>query len=282
MRKAALAAGGMALVLALSGCGGDGSGGGSASEAPLFSNAQELVRAASAKTEQVQTAKFTYEMSMLGQQMTGKGEGRFAGGDTAMSMTVDMMGMSMEMRMLDGVIYMKMPQQLAQSTGGQAPTKPWMKVSAGDNAAMAQAFEQAEQSDPRKTLELIEQSGKITKSERTQLGGQDVTHYWAELDLAKSAGQMPGGMPAEVMDQLKGVDTTIPVELWLNSDQLPVKMTMDMSAFMKAVAEQSGGAPAGQDLGGKISMEYSDWGAPVNIEAPPADQVGDLSEMMPN
>jgi hypothetical protein len=280
MRKAALAAGGMALVLALSGCGGE-SDGNASPQAPLFSSAQELVRVASSKTEQVQTAKFTYEMSVLGQQMTGSGEGRFAGADTAMSMQMDMMGMAMEMRMLDNVFYMKMPEQLAQSMGGQSPNKPWMKMSAGDNPAMAQAFEQAEQSDPRKTLELIEQAGAITKSERTQLGGQDVTHYWAELDFAKMADQAPGGVPAEMADQLKGVDTRIPVELWLNSDQLPVKMTMDMSAVMQAVAQQAGGAPAGQDMGGKISMEYTDWGAPVNVQAPPADQVADFSEMMP-
>ncbi|WP_199432454.1 hypothetical protein [Qaidamihabitans albus] len=280
MRKTALAASGFALVLALGACGGNEEGGtaspvgesGSGSGTSLFADAQELVDAASQKTEQSKSSKFSLEMDMGGQQITASGEGLYDGANTAMSMTMDAQGQSMEMRFVDRTMYIKMPEEMSGSTGG----KPWIKISPDGSDPMSQAigpmFDQmAEQNDPSKTLEQIQQAGTITNSEKTTLDGQDVTHYWIDLDFAKLADQAPGNLTPEQVQQLAGKIDKLPMELWLNGDQLPVQVTMDMGAIAEAA-----GAP-GQ--GGSMVMKYTDWGAPVDVQAPPADQVGEMPAM---
>lgn len=270
MRKTALAAGGFALVIALTGCGGgDTSGSGSGDGASPFGSALELANAASAQTEQSKSSKFTFEMSMAGQQFSGSGEGSYAGEDAAMSMTMDMNGQTMEIRLVDQAMYMKLPQGAAMTANG----KPWVKISAdGDDPmskAMGDSFDQmAKQNDPSKILEQIEKAGTITGTEQVELNGEPTTHYSIKLDMKKLAEKMPDSAGAKAVERAGGKIDTLPMELWLNSDQLPVKIVMDMSKIAEVA-----GKPA---AGGKMTMKYSDWGAPVNVEAPPADQVGEF------
>ncbi|OXM61568.1 MULTISPECIES: hypothetical protein [Amycolatopsis] len=269
MKKTALVSGLLALVLGLTACGGQsGSGGGNAGPA-LFGDVQELVRAASAKTGQAQSAKFTISGSIAGQRMTGSGEGRFTDGDSAMAVTMTVGGQMQEMRVVDKVMYLKLPEEAQAATGG----KPWATFPAGSEAAKAlgASLEQAESNDPSKTLEQIQKAGRIDRSEQTTLDGQQVSHYWVTIEVAKAADELAAsGLPAETLAQLKSTNVTYPMELWLNGDQLPVQVTQDLSPVMKAV-----GAPADAQQA-SITMKYSDWGTPVTVEAPPADQVGEF------
>jgi hypothetical protein len=285
MRKTALAAGGVALVLALSACGG-GSEAGTAAPTPqvnagkssLFSDPLQLVAAAKAGTEKSKSSKFSMETSTASQSIKATGQASYDGANTAMSMSMDMAGEHMEMVFIGNILYVKVPAaQLAQMGGG----KPWIKISTDGSDPMSQALagvlnNAAQQNDPTKTLEQISKAGKITKSEQTQLDGQPVTHYTIDLDFAKLldqfAASMPGGLPADVKDKVKGESPHFPAELWLNSDQLPVQIAMDMTNVMSAV-----GAPA--EASTKTTIRYLDWGAPVDIKAPPADQVGEFPKM---
>ncbi|AXB45038.1 hypothetical protein [Amycolatopsis albispora] len=274
MRKTALAASGFALLLALTACGSESTPTTTNTAAPqaadkpassLFNDAQELVRTASSKADQSKTAKFTIDMNMMGQKISGSGQGSFEGTNSKMSMTMQMMGMSLEMRMIDGQVYIKMPE--GQRAGG----KPWIKADKAALAELGQSMDQAEQSDPRKFLEMIQKAGKINKAEPATLDGQEVSHYVIDLDL-KKAGGMAGASEAQLSQLPDGV--IVPLELWLNAEQLPVQITMDMGAMMKKMAEQSGQQLPPGDA--KMTMKYSDWGAPVEVEAPPADQVGTM------
>lgn len=285
MRKAALVAGGAALVLALTACGGKTGGTGSAAPAPgedkgalsaLFSDPIQLADAAKAGTEKSKSAKFTMETAMSGISMKGSGQASYANDNPQMSLTMDMMGMQIEMRLVDKVIYMKMPENLRSQQG---ITKEWVKVPLDDPAA-AKAFggadinELMKQNDPSKMLEQLKTAGTIKKSEKTTLDGQAANHYSVDLDFAKMKDLMPSGIPAEAADQLKGKNFIIPMELFVNSDNLPLKIEMDMGPMMKALV---GDSPQGQKLGEmKMIAKYSDWGSPVNVQAPPADQVGEM------
>ncbi|RZQ60719.1 hypothetical protein [Amycolatopsis suaedae] len=269
MRKIA-AAGALALAVTLTGCGNIGTEG-----QALFGDTQELVRVASGKTQEVSSAKYTFEMSMLGQQFTGSGQGRFGQADVAMSMTMQVMGQTMEMRVVDRVMYMKLP------PGAGASDKPWVKVSADGTDPMSKSIGEmldmsAKQSDPRKMLEYVQQAGTITRSEKTQLDGQEVSHYWIDIDMAKAGDQLPPGMTKDMFEQMKGKLGVVPMELWLNGDQLPVQVTMDLSSVMKAALEQQGMSPDQAGGGGKMTMKFSEWGAPVTVEAPPAAEVGEF------
>jgi hypothetical protein len=281
MRRIALTAGGLALVVALSACGGttggtalpaSGAGPDKAGSTSLFSDPQQLVAAAKAGTEKSKSAKFSMEMNAAGMSVKAQGQGRFDGANTAMSMTMDLLGQQMEMRLIGQDMYMKMPESMRAGLGGGS--KPWTKVSLADSSpagkALSDSYNQlAEQNDPSKMLEQIQKAGTITKSEATTLDGQPANHYTIDVDFTKLAGQMPAGLPAEAQGELAGKNIHFPMDLWVNSDQLPMQIVMDMSAIGKAV----GGEAASQMGDMKMTMKYTDWGAPVTIEAPPADQV---------
>jgi len=263
----ALGASVLALAIALTGCGaktisGTPSGG-------TFDNAQELVRAAASKTEQAKSSKFTFETQIAGQKMTGQGMGRYDGAATAMQMSMDVGPMHEEIVYTDGMMYIQLPEEMrALMTGG----KPWGKLDPNSDVAKAMGSSvNAEQNDPSKYLEQIQEAGTITKSEQTTLNGEPATHYWIDLDFAKALDKLAeSGYPREMLDVLKGKSGTIPMELWLNADQLPMKITENLGAMMKAV-----GAPA--ELSDMVmTMTYTDWGAPVTVTAPSADQVGEL------
>ncbi|MFF5987802.1 LolA-like protein [Prauserella flavalba] len=270
MRKTALAASGFALVIALSACGSDGDsgnafGGNNSGDAgsSFFSDPQQLAAAASEKTAESKSSKFSMDMNMAGMQMTANGEGLYDGANTKMSMNMEMMGQSVEMRLVDQAMYMKMAGLEAQ-TGG----KPWAKISLDGTDPMSQQLSSSmEQSDPTKTLEYIKEAGEITNSEKTTLDGQEVTHYTIELDFKKIASEM-GAASGITPEQAEQLPAKLPMELWLNSDNLPVQVVMDMGKMMEAAG--AGGQEA------KMTMKYSDWGAPVTVEAPPADQVGEM------
>ncbi|SFP33708.1 hypothetical protein SAMN05421810_102301 [Amycolatopsis arida] len=272
MRRTALTAAGVALVIALAGCGGKDGGSATPIDNPaqgggatMFASIQELAQAATAQTQKSQSARFTFEMDMAGQKASGSGQGRFVGENPAMSMTMGMGGQSMEVRLVDNALYMKMPE-------GSAPEgmKPWIKTSLDGDDPMSQSVRQSlGQNDPAKTLDMIQEAGgKIVKSEQAQLDGQPTTHYVIEVDAVKMMEKQ--GQANPMLDSAEGRQAmeqigTIPMELWLNGDQLPVQVVMDMSKMMEAAGQ------AGQT--GKMTMKYTDWGAPVTIEAPPADQV---------
>lgn len=303
MRKSALAAGGAALAIALAGCGnggdtgnsgdtgndGDNSSDGAAQS--LFSNTKDLAKKASTSTDDVETAKFSINVDLGEESIKGNGEGRFAGKDTAMALTMDMQGQERQTRMVDQDYYLKLPKQSRQQMGDG---KPWVKMSSdGDNPLsqlMGQSFEQASnQADPTKLMDTMKQGGEITKKERTD----DGSHYWVDVDPLEMmkqtySSEMMEQMPDTLEKQLK--DTTVPTQIWLNEDMLPTKITMDMAKLTEAMGQGQGGQGQQAGVPGKVVVKYHDWGEPVHIEKPPEDQVGefempdidDMKKDMPN
>ncbi|MBB4688569.1 LppX_LprAFG lipoprotein [Amycolatopsis jiangsuensis] len=284
-------AAGAALALALTGCGSktengtaspagqaqDQSGSGSGLAAP-FGDVLKLADAAKQGTEKSKSAKMSMNMSLGGQAVTANGAMTFDGPNPKFTMTMDSPQGATDMRYLDNTIYLKVPPEQAAQYGTD---KAWLKISpdAGDplSQTLSKSMQQAsKQSDPTQILDQVAKAGRIVGSDQTELNGQQVNHYRVELDVNKAVDQFTGDLPAEVKDQmtkmLAGKDIKIPAELWLDKDQLPLQVTMDETRMMQAMGAGAQGA-------GKITVKYSDWGAPVDVTAPPADQVGDFSEI---
>jgi hypothetical protein len=169
-------------------------------------------------------------------------------------------------------MYMQLPEQYrGQLTSG----KPWGKLAADSDLAKTMGAAQAQQNDPSQILQQIQQAGTINRSEQTTLDGKPVTHYWIDVDTAKSLDKLKSsGLQDSQLEQIAAKVKTIPVELWLDRDLLPAQFTEDMSGVIQAA-----GAPAGTPSM-KMTIKYTDWGAPVDVQAPPADQVGELK--LPN
>lgn len=289
MRKTTLVAAGAALVLTLTACSGNTTGtaapagesqasGGSGLASP-FTDAVQLASASKQGTEKSKSAKFSMEGSVAGQTLSVNGVMAFDGANTKFSMTSTAAGETTEMRMVDKVMYIKLPAAQQQQMGTD---KAWAKISADGTDPISQAMgsamsQSAEQSDPSKILDQISKTGRIISSDQTELNGEQVNHYKVELDVAKAIDQFTGQVPesarAQLTDKLKGKDVKLPAELWLNKDNLPVQVTMDQTAMLKAL-----GMPGGTES--KFTMKYTDWGTQVDVAAPPAEQVVDLGELM--
>lgn len=292
MRKTTLVAAGAALVLTLTACsgnsttgtaqpaaaGGQSQDGGSRGLTSPFTDAIQLASASKKGTEQSKSVKFTMAGAAGGQTLKANGAMAFDGAQTRFSMTATAAGQTTEMRLVDQVMYIKLPAGEGKQLGTD---KAWAKVSADGSDPLSQALggalsQSAEQSDPSKMLDQISKAGRIVSSDQTELDGQKANHYKVEIDLAKAvdqiAAQVPAAARAQVTEKFKGKDIKIPAEVWLDKDNLPLQMTMDQGPMMQAL-----GAPAGD---AKFTMKYTDWGTQVDVAAPPADQVVDLGELM--
>lgn len=92
----------------------------------------------------------------------------------------------------------------------------------------------------------------IVSAGQNRLDTLPVNHYRLEFDAAKAP---------ELFPELAGV----PAELWLDAAQRPARFAVEVP---------------GPATGLKGTTTYHGWGEPVDIQAPPADQVVDAAELL--
>jgi hypothetical protein len=192
-----------------------------------------------------------------------------SGGDHTGDLTV-------EMRMVDYVMYMRYPEALAAEMG-DLPT-PWLSIdlrAALDELGLSEdVLEQYQQNDPTQYLQFLGAvSSGIEEVGREKVRDVDTTHYRAAIDLRKALDQMPHeltdglGLDEEALrrsfEQMQSeLDVNeLPTEAWIDDDGLLRRMRIEMGA-------------AG--VGAKVELELYDYGVAVDVVAPPADQVTDL------
>ncbi len=127
---------------------------------------------------------------------------------------------------------------------------------------------QAETNSPNQGLEYLKGlSGDVQDLGREDVNGQPATHYRASIDYAKLLDKLPNASQ-QTRDALSKLGT-VPADVWIDGQDRVVKMhmTMDASAF-------GGGAGAAE-----VTMQLSDFGVPVDVQAPPADQTVDFSAL---
>jgi hypothetical protein len=161
-------------------------------------------------------------------------------------LTMDMSGMSIEMVVLDGVMYLKgMPTSV---TGGKA----WVKIDPnGTDALSKQLAGSLSQMGVDSSLAAY-QGAKATLVD-TDGGGK---HYRVD-GLTLPSASTATGSAATAATTSPSVTTA---DFWLDSKGLPLKSSVTVGG-----------------LSGTVTVTYSGWGAPVTITAPPADQVGALA-----
>jgi len=271
-RFAAGTAVGATLVLSLTGCLGD-SGSGSAGSTVQLSAAQVLEKA-SQKTGQVDTFKADFTLNIGSSQgsMTMHGLGQFRlRPSLAFTMNVDKMSMGGQSMPLGGlqtvylnkVVYIKSP-QLSQLAGG----KTWLKLDLGKQAQQSglnldALLNQSQQVNPAEQTKMLTASKDVRQVGTETINGVKTTHYSGSMTLSEAMAKLD----AKTRQQLQKVytqagATKIYFELWADGQQLPRKLTTKLAVPQANTSS---------------TMIYEDYGAPVSVHAPPADQVGDFS-----
>ncbi|MFI6304837.1 hypothetical protein ACIBCH_23435 [Amycolatopsis thailandensis] len=289
-RVTMLAAVTTAAVLALSACGAEKQSGAAApapSEAksslssPLGDPIQ-LAALSRESTKKAKSSKVTMETVAGAQKSTASGQGMYDGENSKLAMIMDSDGKKLDMLFIDNALYFKLD---AEDKAELKTDKAYVKISPDGQDPLSQLLgkmmsKAMKDSDPSRILEQVSQAGKITKSDQVVLNGEQTNHYVIEVEAEKAIALIMGEvgipLPAETVNQLKaklaGKNVVITTELWLNADQLPVQVVSDSTAFVKAM-----GAPG--DGVAKTTVKYTDWGVPVSLTVPPADQVGDMAEL---
>jgi hypothetical protein len=199
-------------------------------------------------------------MSMKGgpASMTMEGDVDYASTppEMAMSMTNAMLGDgTIEIRLVDGVMYMQLP---------QVGKGRWVKMdlSAADSPLGGDLLKQM---NPETQLKAMQDA--VTKVEyvgEERVDGDSLKHY--TMTVRSEAFR-------DLQDQLGAAGSGA-------ADKLPSALTYDLWTDDDGLLRQTEIALG--DLG-SVTMTMSDWGEPVDIEAPPADDVMEMpSGLMPS
>jgi hypothetical protein len=270
MRKTTLAVCGVVAALAaLTACGSGGTTTGAAAPAPKVTTIADLAKLVSSRTAAVHTTHATMDIKTAGQAITAEGDVSFAGKDTKvrMSMAMPSLGGNLSMVLVGSAMYMQLPQSLVKTE------KPWVKIDANGTDPASQALSavvsQEQQSlDPSQILSQIADYGKIVSHSQATVAGQPATHYVVSVDTAKMvrSPKLTPQMKQMLSTAGAALPPTLDYDIWINSDNLPVKFSMDEKVTVKGSAPQQV----------SVTGTYTDWGKPVDISAPPASEVGPL------
>lgn len=223
-----------------------------------FDSLKSLADAVKDKSTSAKSAHVTMTGSAGPQAINGEGDFSFAGADTAMQMTMSTPQGDMTMVFADKTFYMKLPTELT-------PGKPWIKIAPGGDDPMSQALgdslDSITASDPREALAKIVDAGKISKSEKVELNGEQTTHYSIVVDVAKLTAESGYDDATRKQMEAAGIKE-LPMEIWVNGDDLPVRV-------ITTVPVEGAGEV-------KTQADYTDWGKAVDIQAPDPSQVGTL------
>ena len=158
---------------------------------------------------------------------------------------------SVELREADDVLYVRVPPGRSATQG-----KSWVSVPADSSGTVGSQ-------DPQEFLKVLSGARDVRELGQEDVNGTSTTHYSLTIDpetLAKVAAANPSAssLPPGVLDQLKDVKT----DLWVDDDNLPRRLRV--AAKVQSVTVHT-------------AFEYHDFGKPVDVAAPAADDVLQLT-----
>ncbi|SNT26685.1 hypothetical protein SAMN05216276_103152 [Streptosporangium subroseum] len=143
--------------------------------------------------------------------------------------------------------------------------KPWIKVSLADVDAKGQAgikgfMDQVQQFDLASTVKLLTVSKDVKAVGTETVGGVDTTHYSGTFPVAEAAQAIDPAKSEQLQQDLSRVKN-VKFDFWSDAQNLPRKVTL-----------------SGSEQGNTFNLTafFKGFNEPVEIAAPPADQVGDL------
>lgn len=291
----------LATVLAAlaAGCGG---GGTALVASPL--NAQTLSESARSSAAE-SSARFSFVMSMtapgFGGELGFTGDGAFDRTSDRATMSFDMSSFAQLLGaglgalggtgapdfgdpdawkidiLQDGqIVYIRFPLVAERLPGGKA----WVKIDAAQ-AARTQGFDleqlrQITENDPRDVLQFLEAvAGDVETVGPDEVRGVPAVRYRAAIDLRRYADLFPPQQRQEAASLLDSVVQqtgleTMPVDIWLDDQQRVLKLELQMSAVQPGSTES---------FEARITIEMYDYGKPVELDLPPADDVVDAAEL---
>jgi len=174
-------------------------------------------------------------------------------------------------------VYIRFPLMAKDLPGGKTWIKGDAKALSGADAGQLSQFGSFAGTDPRDVLGLLKAvSGSIEAVGSEKIRGVETSHYRATIDTSKVEQLVPEAQ----RQSLGGVDqaakqaglTELPLDVWIDADQRLRKLSIDLDA------KQPG---TDQSVKASLVVELYDYGTPLDVELPPADQVVDAATLKP-
>jgi hypothetical protein len=241
----------------------------------------EILAAAAGTTEAAKTADVSVALELGSTPVTVQGMADLTTGSA--DFTADLSGMigQVEIRSVAGAVYVKVPSALVAMAGG----KPWVEadpstlgaLAGGPLGAIPGATSPGNPFDVTAVLNWLRGvSGPITTVSTTEtVHGDPTTHYRTTVDLAKAAAAAPAGARAKLEPAAQAAGQGLPVDLWVDASGRLRRF--EASFDTSKVISLPGEAPAPALGTVQVTVELWGFGTPVDVSAPPADQVGTLS-----
>ena len=258
------------LVPLLAGCGATASVSGEASA--------DMLAAAVDKTTNADSSRMSFRVNVdaAGESSDLKGEGVFDYRRNAGQMTMDLSALDEGMEELefivDGdVIYVRGFEDEAP------PGKSWMKVDMSTVQGAAQFGELSRMNSPAAELQYLRAASKSVEKEALEkVRGVETTRYHTVIDLSRLVTEAAEGAPPRLRKQVRqeakgliaesGIEE-LPTDVWIDADGLLRKMTMDFSFEAE-----------GEKVRMQSTVELFDFGVPVRVSHPPANETFDMTE----
>lgn len=214
-----------------------------------------VVQAASTSASAQPTLRATYRfvISGAGIDVTSKGEVLIDTVRKVTSGTFQVPGLGDLIVVSSGdVAYARLPDGRSDAAGNH-----WLSYRSPQGAAALGG------QDPLAFLRLVGDPAMVKAVGKATVHGVGTTHYRVTLDpkrLADAVATSGSGftLPPGALDQLKGAV----VNLWVDDDKLPRRLAMSFTV---------------QQVKASFTFEFRDYGQPVNVTLPAADDVAEVS-----
>jgi hypothetical protein len=249
------------------------------------------LRSAPEAAAEAGTAAFemVMEMAVAGERFEIVATGAYDAVNERMSLEMDMGAMFEELAAASGetipdgleepmqmvvdgtTIYMRAP--MFAVLGG--PTG-WLSMTPEDLGTTSDALGVgAGAYDPSAILETLRGvSGEPEVVGTEVVRGVETTHYVANMDLAAALASAPEDQRELLEAQLEQLGQgTIPVDVWVDADGLPRRMAMDMGGLLSSMGSDG-------EASAVMTMEFFDYGEPVDIQVPSPDEVSSFSDLL--
>jgi hypothetical protein len=222
-------------------------------------------------------------VSAAGQSFSFSGEADVDNVHQRIDMTMDlgMLGGEMQIVMDGGVVYMRSP--VFQDAGTEWVSMDPSKMDPAD-AAQFGGFG-AGTTDPSAFVGLFAGVFDVRASGEQDLKGVSTTRYVGTIDLKKvlegfsdivgkdvdAATRKQLEVAVEQFEAL-GIDEKIPFEIWIDEEGLPrrQRITMDFGDLV----------PGAEGASMDMTVDFSQFGKPVDIEIPRRSEVTDMTEIL--
>lgn len=260
-----LAAAAMPAAIALAACssvtnGSPGAGGGSSAPGSCGNSATQtdaagLSTVLQCSSKAVKTAHIDLDLNAAGQEIKGSGDEELDGGVlTGMDISESLPENEGSLRLLiaGNKTYAMLPDSINPSD------KPWVVIRSDSTNSVIQSLSQSISQTQASasigaTTAFVTAARSVTNKGAENVDGVDTTHYAIDVDPTK----LPADNPGKAAAAQAGL-TSIPVDLYVDSQGRPVKVSENFTVQGQAVS---------------VDIDVSKYDQPVNIVAPPADQV---------